>query len=136
MEKILNHYEMMLLAPVSVSDDVLDTAISQLQNVIVEDGGSLLALDKWGSQMLAYEIRKNRMAKFFVIEYVASASVPLELERLVRLDTKTFLRFLTVALDKNVTTSIEDLKKGAADRITARQNRETSFKQDKVRYDS
>ena len=67
-----------------------------------------------------------------MLEYVAPATVPLELERLVRFDDKTFLRFLTVRLEDNVK-DLEALKEAAEARLTKRQETVAAMKQDKVR---
>ena len=67
-----------------------------------------------------------------VARLVAPATVPLELERLVRFDDKTFLRFLTVRLEDNVK-DLEALKEAAEARLTKRQETVAAMKQDKVR---
>ena len=65
-------------------------------------------------------------------EFVAPATAPLELERLVRFDDKTFLRFLTVQLDNNVK-DLEATKEAAEARLTKRQELVAAAKQEKVR---
>ena len=64
------------------------------------------------------------------MEYVAPSSVPLELERLVRFDDKTFLRFLTVRLGENVS-DLDGLKEAAEARKTKRQEQVAAMKQEK-----
>jgi hypothetical protein len=64
------------------------------------------------------------------LEYVAPSVVLLELERLVRFDDKTFLRFLTVQLDSNVK-DLDALKEAAEARLTSRQENVAAMKQDR-----
>jgi len=131
METILNNYEMMLIAPMSAPEDALASSFSTLQETIESAGGSLLIKDDWGRIRMAYPIRKQRVAQYFLLEYAAPSSVPLELERLVRFDDKNFLRFLTVRLAENVS-DIEQLKSDAEARAEARREKVASIKQENI----
>ena len=113
MEKILNNYELLLVAPSNVTDDILDASFEKLTTVIEASGGALFVKDPWGRIRMAYPIQKQRVAKYFLLDFVATASTPLELERLVRLD-KNFIRFLTVCIDKDVVDL--DVAKDAAEK--------------------
>ena len=132
MAQIINNYEMMLIAHQSVTDDVISESINNLVDVINANKGQLLTQDDWGRVRTAYPINKQNFSKYILLEYVAPANVPLELERLVRFDDKTFLRFLTVRLKDNVK-DLEALKEAAEARLTKRQETVAAMKQDKVR---
>ena len=132
MAQIINNYEMMLIAHQSVTDDVINESITNLVEVITANEGQLLTQDDWGRVRTAYPINKQSFSKYILLEYVAPANVPLELERLVRFDDKTFLRFLTVRLEDNVK-DLEALKEAAEARLTKRQETVAAMKQDKVR---
>ena len=132
MAQIINNYEMMLIAHQSVTDDVIKESINNLVGVINANEGQLLTQDDWGRVRTAYPINKQNFSKYILLEYVAPATVPLELERLVRFDDKTFLRFLTVRLEDNVK-DLESLKEAAEARLTKRQETVAAMKQDKVR---
>jgi ribosomal protein S6 len=132
MAQIINNYEMMLIAHQSVTDEVINESITNLVDVINANEGQLLTQDDWGRVRTAYPINKQSFSKYILLEYVAPATVPLELERLVRFDDKTFLRFLTVRLEDNVK-DLEALKEAAEARLTKRQETVAAMKQDKVR---
>ena len=132
MAQILNNYEMMLIAHQSVTDEVVSASIANLVEVINESGGSLLTQDDWGRVRTAYPINKQSFSKYILLEYVSPATIPLELERLVRFDDKTFLRFLTVLLDSNVK-DLEATKEAAEARLTQRQELVAAAKLEKVR---
>ena len=132
MAQIINNYEMMLIAHQSVTDEVINESITNLVEVITSNEGQLLTQDDWGRVRTAYPINKQSFSKYILLEYVAPANVPLELERLVRFDDKTFLRFLTVRLEDNVK-DLEALKEAAEARLTKRQETVAAMKQDKVR---
>lgn len=132
MAQIINNYEMMLIAHQSVTDEVINESIANLVDVINTNEGQLLTQDDWGRVRTAYPINKQNFSKYILLEYVAPASVPLELERLVRFDDKTFLRFLTVRLEDNVK-DVEALKEAAEVRLTKRQETVAAMKENKVR---
>lgn len=128
MEKILNNYEMLLVAPSNVTDDILDASFEKLTTVIEASGGALFVKDPWGRIRMAYPIQKQRVAKYFLLDFVATASTPLELERLVRLD-KNFIRFLTVCIDKDVV-DLDVAKDAAEKRELSRKEKIANLKSD------
>ena len=130
MAQILNNYEMLLIAHQTANDEALTASFDNLTAAITDAGGSMLSRDDWGRVRMAYPINKQRVAKYFLLEYVAPSSVPLELERLVRFDDKTFLRFLTVRLGENVS-DLDGLKEAAEARKTKRQEQVAAMKQEK-----
>jgi small subunit ribosomal protein S6 len=122
---------MMVIAPSQITDDVLDASFDNLTSIIEANGGSLFVKDNWGKIRMAYPINKSRYAKYFLLDFVAPATVPLELERVIGLD-KNFVRFLTVCLEKNV--SDVDAAKTAADaRDLARKEKVANLKAEKTR---
>ena len=128
MEKILNNYELLLVAPSNVTDDILDASFEKLTTVIEASGGALFVKDPWGRIRMAYPIQKQRVAKYFLLDFVATASTPLELERLVRLD-KNFIRFLTVCIDKDVV-DLDVAKDAAEKRELSRKEKIANLKSD------
>ena len=130
MAQILNNYEMLLIAHQTANDEAITASFDNLTTAITDAGGSMLSKDDWGRVRMAYPINKQRFAKYFLLEYVAPSSVPLELERLVRFDDKTFLRFLTVRLGENVS-DLDGLKEAAEARKTKRQEQVAAMKQEK-----
>ena len=130
MAQVLNNYEMLLIAHQGATDDAVNTSFDTLEEAINKAGGSMLVRDDWGRVRMAYPINKQRTAKYFLLEFVAPSSVPLELERMVRFNDKTFLRFLTVRLAENVS-DLETLKTEAESRVTKRQERVAAMKHEK-----
>ena len=132
MEKILHNYELVLLSPPSTTEDVINASFTKLTETIESYEGTLLIKDEWGKIRLAYEINKQRTAKFFLLEFVGPSSLPLELERLIRIDNN-FLRFLTVRLEENVSEAdLEGLKAGASNRALLRKEKISTLKQENV----
>jgi small subunit ribosomal protein S6 len=130
MAQVLNNYEMLLITHQTINDETITASFDNLTKVITESGGNLISRDDWGRVRMAYPINKQRFAKYFLLEYVAPSTVPLELERMVRFDDKTYLRFLTVRLGENVS-DLDGLKEAAEARKTKRQEQVAAMKQEK-----
>jgi small subunit ribosomal protein S6 len=130
MAQVLNNYEMLLITHQTINDETITASFDNLSKVITESGGNLISRDDWGRVRMAYPINKQRFAKYFLLEYVAPSTVPLELERMVRFDDKTYLRFLTVRLGENVS-DLDGLKEAAEARKTKRQEQVAAMKQEK-----
>ena len=130
MEKIIHSYELVVLTPADATEDVLNASFAKLSDAIETFGGTLLIKDDWGTLRTQYPIRKKRVARYFLIEFAGPVELPLELERLIRIDN-IFLRFLTVRLEENVT-DIEALKAAASNRALLRKDKISALKQENV----
>jgi small subunit ribosomal protein S6 len=128
MEKIIHNYELVILAPANATEDVLNASFSKLTETIEAYGGSLLIKDDWGVLRTQYLINKKRSAKYFLLEFVGPAELPLELERIIRIDNN-FLRFLTVRLAVNVK-DVEAVKIAAANRALLNTENIAAIKQE------
>ena len=126
METIHNNYEFVLLSPPNLGEDQLKLSFEKLTSAIEKSGGSVLVEEAWGSIKMAYEIDRHRYAKYFLIDYVGPTELPLELERLVRIDN-SFLRFLTVKLSDNVE-DLDSCKEQAQSRSTSRMEKINEIK--------
>jgi small subunit ribosomal protein S6 len=93
-------YETTFIVNASVDDAQVEAAIARVQDVITKNGGSIIALNKWGRKRLAYPIHKKTTGFYCHIEFEAEGSVIALLERSYQLD-ELILRFLTVHLSKN-----------------------------------
>jgi small subunit ribosomal protein S6 len=77
----------------------VDSVIGRVQDVIVKNGGTANALNKWGRKRLAYSINKKTNGFYVNIEFTAPAPLLASLERAFQLD-EMILRFLTIQLDQ------------------------------------
>lgn len=93
-------YETTFIVNASVDDAQIEAAIARVQDVITKNGGTILALNKWGRKRLAYPIHKKTTGFYCHIEFEAEGSVIGLVERSYQLD-ELILRFLTIHLSKN-----------------------------------
>jgi small subunit ribosomal protein S6 len=92
-------YETTFIVNASLDDTQVDSVIGRVQDVIVKNGGTANALNKWGRKRLAYSINKKTNGFYVNIEFTAPAPLLASLERAFQLD-EMILRFLTLQLDQ------------------------------------
>lgn len=92
-------YETTFIVNASLDDTQVDAVIGRVQDVIVKNGGTATALNKWGRKRLAYSINKKTNGFYVNLEFTAPAPLLASLERAFQLD-EMILRFLTIQLDQ------------------------------------
>ena len=113
----LNEYETVYITSSELDEDNYNALQKKLIDAIEKAGGKLLTTEKWGRRKLAYPIRKQQFANYTLIDFVATANVPSELQRISRLD-QNFMRLLTVKLGERV--DIDAAEEAAKIRSTTR----------------
>jgi small subunit ribosomal protein S6 len=92
-------YETTFIVNASLDDTQVDAVIGRVQDVIIKNGGTANALNKWGRKRLAYSINKKTNGFYVNVEFTAPAPLLASLERAFQLD-EMILRFLTLQLDQ------------------------------------
>jgi small subunit ribosomal protein S6 len=92
-------YETTFIINASLDDTQVDAVIGRVQDVIVKNGGTVSALNKWGRKRLAYSINKKTNGFYVNCEFSGPPPLLAALERSFQLD-EMILRFLTIQLDK------------------------------------
>lgn len=93
--------ETLLLLSPELSVEERETILKTMDDVVVREGGKMLAVDQWGMRDLAYPVRKQMRGFYVRLEYAAPSPLVAELERIIRI-TDGIFKFLTVKLADNV----------------------------------
>lgn len=93
----MRRYETMVIIDPDVREADRVPVIEKLTGLIPQKGGTLVALDEWGSKKLAYAIRKKVRGFYLRLDYCGQGDLVNELERLCRIDDRV-LKYLTVQL--------------------------------------
>ncbi|HUL45247.1 MAG TPA: 30S ribosomal protein S6 [Bacteroidota bacterium] len=91
-------YETTCIINASLEDSQIEATIAHLSEVIIRNGGELVATNRWGRKRLAYPIEKKNNGFYVNMEFLANGPVIKQLDRTYTLD-ENILRFLTVQLD-------------------------------------
>lgn len=93
-------YETTVIINASLDDAQVEGVITRISETITKNGGSIIALNKWGRKRLAYQISKKTNGYYVNIEFTAPAALIATLERSYQLD-EMVLRYLTIVLSSN-----------------------------------
>ena len=114
---MLNHYEAAFILTPVLSESQMKEAVDKFENLLKENGSSILNREEWGLKKLAYPIQGKTTGFYALLQFDAEPTVVATLETAFRRDEKV-VRFLTFRLDKyafeyaqkriNKTTKVEE----------------------------
>jgi small subunit ribosomal protein S6 len=101
-------YESAVLINAALDDQQIEAEIARIKDQIQNNGGEIKDVDNWGRKRLAYMVEKSKIGYYVIYRYYAPSTIVAKLERFFNLNNETFLRFLTLKLEKD---AIEYLEK-------------------------
>ena len=107
----MRRYETIFIIDPDLSADDRDPLLVRTKDLIPQQGGLLVKVDEWGSQKLAYEIKKKARGYYVLLDYCGTSALVNEIERLFRIDDR-ILKYMTVLLEKDV--DLEKIKEDIA----------------------
>ena len=93
-------YEHVCLARQDLSAQQVEEIITNLTNVVSENGGKVTKNEYWGVKSLTYRMQKNRKAHMSLLNIDAPPAAINEIERQERLN-EDVLRYLTVRVEEH-----------------------------------
>lgn len=111
-----NVYESAVIINAALDDEQIENELTRLQEHIVNLGGEIIEVDKWGRKRLAYMVNKSKIGYYAIFRFNAESNIISKLERAYVLD-ENIIRFLTIQLDKNALEYFEKNKAAAAQAI-------------------
>lgn len=96
----MTRYEVMFIVrPDIEGEDAVDQQIERYGRLIVDNGGEVTGVDKWGKRRFAYEIQGFTEGHYVVIQFKADSSVVDELNRIMKIADE-IVRHIVVRLDE------------------------------------
>ena len=95
-----NAYESAVIINAALDDEQIEGEVSRLKEYIINLGGEIIEIDKWGRKRLAFMVNKSKIGYYAIYRFYASSNVIAKLERSYILD-ENILRFLTIQLDQD-----------------------------------
>ena len=96
---MLNHYETAFVLTPVLSEPQMKEAVEKFENLLKENGGTILNCEEWGLKRLAYPIQGKTTGFYALIQFDVEPAVIDTLETAFRRDERV-IRFLTTRLDK------------------------------------
>lgn len=94
----MRNYETLYVLHPGLGEEELDARITKFADLVVNAGGEVVKIDRWGKRRLAYEVKKLREGYYVLMHFNGTASVAKELERVFKI-TDEVIRQLIVRLE-------------------------------------
>lgn len=88
-------YETMYILRPDIQEEVVDTEIARYQEILQEQGATILETQHRGKRRLAYEIQNHREGIYIQMNYQGPGHVVAPMERAMRLSDNV-IRYLTL----------------------------------------
>ena len=98
-------YEVLFIVTPNIEESDIDTLVTQLSDVVTNQGAQIAKIDRMGRRRLAYPIGKFNEGYYVVFTLEGTGAEIAELERRMRV-TDAVIRYITIRID-------EDLKRAA-----------------------
>ena len=80
----MRNYEVMFVINAALEEATKNATIETVQNIIAANG-EVVKTDVWGMKKLAYPIQKMEEGYYVVIDFMADATLPYELNRKLKI---------------------------------------------------
>lgn len=91
----MRRYETTYIIRPNLGEEQFTEVIERTNEIINNDKGAIINLDRWGMKKLAYEIKKEAQGYYVHVDFAAQGSTVDEIERIFRIDDR-ILRYLTI----------------------------------------
>ena len=80
-----HQYELMVILDPEIDERTVAPSLDKFLNVIRTDGGTIDNVDIWGRRRLAYEINKKSEGIYAIVNFTATSTATVELDRQLKL---------------------------------------------------
>ena len=95
----MNNYEHTLIAKIDLTNDAFSKLIEKYSNIITENDGKIVNLEKWGVMNFASKIKQYKKGNYLHVKFEGSGKTIDKLEKTEKIDSSV-LRYLTVKVKK------------------------------------
>ncbi|MDD3947125.1 MAG: 30S ribosomal protein S6 [Clostridia bacterium] len=91
----MNKYQLLFIIENSLSEEAKTELVDKFSDLIVSLGGTVNAVDKWGTRAFAYPINYKTEGYYVLIDFEASPQVPFEIDRQMRINDGIIRQMIT-----------------------------------------
>ena len=92
-------YENIILLSENISEKIANDKIKEIEDIIKEGKGNILKKEYWGLRTLAYKIKKNSKAHYFLLNTENDYSLINKIKNKLKID-ENHIRFLNLRIDE------------------------------------
>ena len=91
----MRRYETIFIIRPSAGEEEINKIIENTRQIILDEKGSIIELNKWGMKKLAYLIKKESLGYYVFCDFAGTPAAVAEIERKFRIDDLV-LKYLTI----------------------------------------
>ncbi|OGR18844.1 MAG: 30S ribosomal protein S6 [Desulfobacterales bacterium GWB2_56_26] len=91
----MRRYETIFIIRPSAGEEEINKIIENTRQIILDEKGSIIELNKWGIKKLAYLIKKESLGYYVFCDFAGTPAAVAEIERKFRIDDLV-LKYLTI----------------------------------------
>ena len=95
----MNKYDCLYIIVSDLDDDAKNDIVAKFSKLVEENGGNIVALDKWGIRKFAYPINFKNEGYYVLMTFESDGSFVAELERQMR-NNEYIVRELVTAVEE------------------------------------
>lgn len=104
----MRRYELIFILRPGVGEEQITSITEYTTQIITNEGGTIIDLNRWGMKKLAYAIKKESQGYYIYCEFAGTPDAVAEIERRFRIDDAV-LKYLTIKTADAMTE--EDIQK-------------------------
>lgn len=98
----MRRYETVVILMAELKDEEKESMQRRWEDLIQQFKGELIKTEDWGQKKLAYDIKKESIGHYFLLDYgIEDISLIKELERVLRLEDNV-LKYMTVKVSEKI----------------------------------
>jgi small subunit ribosomal protein S6 len=105
----LPRYETVFVLDPSLDDKTIQKETKKVEDLITDQKGEVLKIDRWGKKRFTYPINKKLEGHYTLILFEGDGKIPKELERAFKLN-ESCLRYLTVVAQEEAESVVSEEK--------------------------
>jgi small subunit ribosomal protein S6 len=101
-EERMRRYETIFILRPNVGEDEINRVTENTTQIILNEKGTILEMNKWGMKKLAYLIKKESLGYYVYCDFAGTPAAVAEIERKFRIDDMV-LKYLTIKTADSMT---------------------------------
>jgi len=115
----MRRYETIFILRPNVGEDEITRVIESTTKIILDQGGTIIELNKWGMKKLAYLIKKETLGYYVYCDFAGTPAAVTEIERKFRIDDSV-LKYMTIKTEASISEEeIQEAVTAASEKQTA-----------------
>ena len=91
----MTKYEMLYILDASLTDEVRDSIIQKVEDLVTKNGGSIEKTDRWGVKKLQYPINYKSEGYYVLMTFEAEKTLVVEIKRIIGITDGIIRRLIT-----------------------------------------